>query len=62
MHFIAARPNHEKVIDSLKFLQLSSEYTPDSHYDTYIDAFDYVQATLRDTVDVYAGRCAAAAY
>ena len=61
VHFIAARPNHEKVIDSLKFLQLSREYTPDRHYDTYVDAFDYVQATLRDTIGAYAGRCASAA-
>ena len=60
MHYIESRPCNEKIIDSLKLLQLDSEYTPESHYDTYLTAFHYVHNTLSDTVDTYAGRCSTA--
>lgn len=60
MHYIESRPCNEKIIDSLKQLQLDTEYTPDSHYDTYINAFQYVHETLSDTVDTYTRKCSAA--
>ena len=60
MHYIESRPSNEKIIDSLKSLQLNREYTPDNHYETYITAFSYVHETLHSTVEAYAARCAAA--
>lgn len=59
MHYIDSRPCNEKTIDSLKLLQLDREYTPDSHYDTYLAAFHYVHETLSRTVDAYTDRYSA---
>ena len=56
MHYIDSRPCNEKTIDSLKFLQLDADYTPEIHYDTYLAAFHYVHETLSRTVDSYIDR------
>lgn len=58
MHFMAQRPPAEKIMESLKHLEHSKDYTPETHYDTYTTAFEYVLATLRCTVATYTARCA----
>lgn len=58
MHFMASRPPGEKIMESLKSLEQSTDYTPEHHYDTYISAFDYVISTLRNTIATYTARFA----